>query len=85
MNEWLEQSTQALADQSGVALPELSDDDARALLDIARIASHTSGERTNAPLLCYLIGRIVEGTPDVSISHLKQILIERSEDAGGNV
>jgi hypothetical protein len=27
------------------------------LLDLARIAAHTSGERTNAPLLCYLVGR----------------------------
>ena len=36
---------------------ELSDDDVRGLLDIARIAAHESGDRTNAPLLCYLIGR----------------------------
>lgn len=27
------------------------------LLDLARIAAHESGERTNAPLLCYLLGR----------------------------
>jgi hypothetical protein len=36
---------------------DLSDDDVRGLLDIARIAAHESGDRTNAPLLCYLIGR----------------------------
>jgi hypothetical protein len=30
--------------------------DAEALLDLARIAAHTSGDRRNAPLLCYLVG-----------------------------
>ncbi len=27
------------------------------LLDLARVAAHASGDRTNAPLLCYLLGR----------------------------
>jgi hypothetical protein len=36
---------------------QLSDDDVSTLLDLARIAAHDSGERTNAPLLCYLVGR----------------------------
>ena len=36
---------------------ELSDEDADALLKIARIAAHEGGDRTNAPLLTYLIGR----------------------------
>jgi hypothetical protein len=31
------------------------------LLELARIAAHESGERTNAPLLCYLIGRAERG------------------------
>jgi hypothetical protein len=26
------------------------------LLDLARVAAHDSGERTNAPLLCYVLG-----------------------------
>ena len=49
----------ALADAAGLdpAQLELSDEDARTLLDLARIAAHVSGERTNAPLLCYLVGR----------------------------
>jgi len=38
-------------------LLELDDSDAATLLDLARIAAHESGERTNAPLLCYLVGR----------------------------
>jgi hypothetical protein len=40
---------------------ELSDEDAATLLDLARIAAHESGERTNAPLLCYLVGRAQRG------------------------
>jgi hypothetical protein len=40
---------------------ELSDQDAVVLLDLARIAAHDSGERTNAPLLCYLVGRAQGG------------------------
>ena len=39
-----------------VADVELSAADVRTLLDLARVAAHDSGERTNAPLLCYLVG-----------------------------
>lgn len=38
---------------------EVPDDIRDELLDLARIASHTSGERTNAPLLCYALGLAV--------------------------
>ena len=31
---------------------------ATALLEVARAAAHESGARTNAPLLCYLVGRV---------------------------
>src|ERR671933_110193 len=36
----------------------LSDADVDKLLDLARIAAHVSGDRTNAPLVCYLVGRV---------------------------
>jgi hypothetical protein len=36
---------------------ELDGEAVQTLLDVARIAAHESGERTNAPLLCYLLGR----------------------------
>ena len=29
------------------------------LLDLAGVAAHTSGDRTNAPLLCHVLGRAV--------------------------
>jgi hypothetical protein len=35
---------------------QLSAAETRTLLDLARVAAHDSGERTNAPLLCYLLG-----------------------------
>jgi hypothetical protein len=59
MDAWLSGAREALAGAAGVppAELELSDQDAAALLDLARIAAHESGERTNAPLLCYLVGR----------------------------
>ena len=63
MDQWLTQVRDALARASGVAREELElDDEAeRTLLDLARIAAHDSGERTNAPLLCYLVGRAERG------------------------
>jgi hypothetical protein len=59
MDEWLTHARDALAAATGAEPAELdlSDADADALLDLARIAAHTSGARTNAPLLCYLVGR----------------------------
>ena len=59
MDAWLTEVRDALADAAGVAAEELELDDEqeRTLLDLARIAAHESGERTNAPLLCYLVGR----------------------------
>ena len=59
MDAWLTRARDALAAAAGVPASELelSDDDVRGLLDLARIAAHDSGERTNAPLLCYLVGR----------------------------
>ena len=59
MDGWLANARDALASTAGVPGEQLdlSDDDVAVLLDLARIAAHESGERTNAPLLCYLVGR----------------------------
>jgi len=64
MDPWLTEARDRLAKAAGIAAGELqlSEDDARELLDLARIAAHDSGERTNAPLLCYLVGRAQNGT-----------------------
>jgi hypothetical protein len=66
MDKWLTDARDAVADAAGVerASLELSPADEQAILELARIAAHDSGERTNAPLLCYLAGRAtVGGTP----------------------
>jgi hypothetical protein len=52
MNDWLDRVTKELGIDG-----QLSDDDAEALLKIARIAAHTSDDRRSAPLLTYLVGR----------------------------
>jgi Domain of unknown function (DUF6457) len=63
MDAWLREARDAVAAAAGVPASELelSDDEAATLLDLARIAAHDSGERTNAPLLCYLVGRAQGG------------------------
>jgi hypothetical protein len=52
MDPWLQRAVTAAGGEA-----ELTAEDERTLLDLARIAAHTSGDRTNAPLLCYLLGR----------------------------
>jgi hypothetical protein len=59
VDTWLAGVRDALAQATGVEPGEL-ELDARAvgmLLDVARVAAHESGNRINAPLVCYLIGR----------------------------
>jgi Domain of unknown function (DUF6457) len=58
MDAWLRSARDAVAAASGVPVGELefTPDDARILLDLASAAAHDSGQRMNAPLLCYLVG-----------------------------
>jgi hypothetical protein len=59
VDDWLARARDAIASEAGVEPDRLalSDSDVRTLLDLARIAAHKSGDRTNAPLLCYFVGR----------------------------
>jgi hypothetical protein len=63
MDGWLGEHADALAAAAGVerALLELSDAEVDLLLGVARVAAHESGDRRNAPLLCYLLGRAQAG------------------------
>jgi Domain of unknown function (DUF6457) len=65
VDTWLTRARDALAAEAGVdaAALELSETETGTLLDLARIAAHTSGDRTNAPLLCYLVGRAQGSRP----------------------
>jgi Domain of unknown function (DUF6457) len=63
MDDWLKQARDAVAQASRVPAEqlELDDEAVGTLLELARVAAHESGERTNAPLVCYLVGRAQDG------------------------
>jgi hypothetical protein len=67
VTDWLEDARQRLergVENAGELV--LSSRDAEVLLELARIAAHESGERTNAPLVCFLDGLAVgRGTATV--------------------
>lgn len=58
MDDWLTEARDRLAAATGegTGALDLSQEEIEDLLELARIAAHESGERTNAPLLCYLVG-----------------------------
>jgi len=58
VDDWLTSARDRLAEASGESSEtlELSQAETDELLELARIAAHESGERINAPLLCYLVG-----------------------------
>lgn len=58
MDPWLEQARARLAGAVGASPEDYALDEAEVerLLELARIAAHESGERINAPLICYLVG-----------------------------
>jgi hypothetical protein len=58
MDDWLRTARDALANVANVSPDglDLDEDDESTLLELARLAAHDSGARTNAPLLCYLVG-----------------------------
>ena len=51
MNDWIAARARALG------VDDLEPEEIATLLDLAGHAAHESGARTNAPLLCYLVGR----------------------------
>ena len=61
MNEWLSASADAVAAATGASRAglELTEQDEKTILDLARIAAHDTGDRTNAPTVCYLVGLAV--------------------------
>ena len=58
MDGWLDEARVKLAAAVGEdpSRYDLSRAQMDELLELARVAAHESGERTNAPLLCYLVG-----------------------------
>src|SRR6185295_12280618 len=58
---WISELSLRLADATGLDADALavSDDDAQTLLRLAAVAAHDTGDRTNAPILCHVLGRAV--------------------------
>ncbi len=58
MHEWLQEAAERLARETGADASglQLTEEQIDGLLELARIAAHESGERTNAPLVSYLVG-----------------------------
>jgi Domain of unknown function (DUF6457) len=58
VHEWLRSAAGRLAHEAGADPADLALGPAEidALLELARVAAHQSGERINAPLVCYLVG-----------------------------
>jgi hypothetical protein len=58
MDDWLAAARDRIAAATGENPTglELDPEQTDAVLELARVAAHESGERTNAPLVCYLAG-----------------------------
>ena len=60
---------------------QLTEADVDELLEAARLAAHESGERINAPLLCFLLGRAGARHPSSTLPELIDA-VAHPEDAG---
>jgi Domain of unknown function (DUF6457) len=74
MDDWLsgaqDRIAAAVADEPGVY--SVSDEDAELLLALAGVAAHTSGDRTNAPLVTFLAGLALGRHSDRSLAEIVQ-------------
>lgn len=72
MDSWLTDARSRLAGASGVDAGDLRLTEAQVttLLDLARIAAHDSGDRTNAPLICFLVGVAMGREPGGDLDEL---------------
>ncbi len=78
MLDWLEEAQRRL--ESGIEDAGdlgLSPADVNLLLELAREAAHESGERTNAPLVSYLVGLSVGRSPSVTLGEAVAISLGR--------
>lgn len=74
--DWIEQLRAALPGE----VADVTDDEREALLDLARVAAHTS-ERWTAPLSTYLVGlAYATAAPDERAAAVRA-LVERFDDA----
>lgn len=72
MDSWLDSARQRIAVATGgdAGTLGLSESDVTALLDLARVAAHESGDRTNAPLVCFLVGLAIGRGTEIELRDL---------------
>jgi hypothetical protein len=72
VQEWLASAQERIAGASGLEAAELalSEQDRKHLLELARLAAHSSGDRTNAPLVCFLAGVALGRNPELDLAEL---------------
>ncbi len=80
MNPWLERLVRGWAQASPVA--ELTEEEARLVLELAGAAAHTSGSRPLAPLAAYLAGQAVAGRDPASRAALLRAAVVAAGAAG---
>jgi hypothetical protein len=78
VHEWLADAGRRLAESVGddEAAYGLDAEATRRVLDLARIAAHESGDRTNAPMLAYLVGLAHGRHPGRTLSDLVDIAVK---------
>lgn len=80
MLDWLEQTQRRLErDLPQCGDLSLSPADIEALLELAREAAHESGERTNAPLVAYLVGVATARCPGTSLREVIDLALGHEE------
>jgi len=72
VHEWLEEHRSRLAAgvDDDISTYDLDAGDVEQILELARVAAHESGERTNAPLISYLVGLARGRHPDRDLVEL---------------
>ena len=80
MLDWLEAAQRRL--EAGIEMSgdlSLSPADIEALLELAREAAHASRDRTNAPLVAYLVGLTHGRSAEVDLRQLVAIALGRPQ------
>lgn len=70
MDVWLASARERIGAEAGLDASELalSSRDRDLLLELARVAAHESGDRTNAPLVCFLAGIALGRNPHLELA-----------------
>jgi hypothetical protein len=79
VHEWLAAASARIAQGVGddASAYELGDADVAHLLELARVAAHESGDRTNAPLVCFLVGLACGRRPGKDLAALVDDVVSK--------